>query len=524
MGAQLGGDNMALLGKLLVERGILTHKQLAEALDAQSRLTAQGLEKLLGDLLVAKGWVTPDQIHGVLEQQQKLVAVCGACRTQFNVEPGDEGKVVTCPRCGRQVRIPENLGDLNMAMPLEPTFIDPGPAPVAYLVVKNYDGQEDIHPLKDGEKMTAGGSDRCQILVSGEGVEPVHCELSVVRGQLLLVDRSTKEGTFVNGRRIERCSLRIGDVVLLGRAPVQVSPGLPTGRGDLAFEDSSRENLLEEEPTSLVGRTIGKFRFIRVLGAGGMAVVLLAEHVTLGRLLAIKVLRREMLPNRKAVDRFVREALAGARLSHSNIVQTYDAGTLGGLLYISMEYIEGEDVGMWIKRYGRLPVNLALSITIQVAIALEAAHREKIIHRDIKPSNVMFTKDGRVKVLDLGIARVLTDEAPESSTVGLGTLVYMPPEQTRDAATVDHRADIYSLGATLYKMVTGQPPFRHKSVEGMVKAIRKEPLPDPRQFAPEIPQSVFDVLQIAMAKNPENRYQAMEEFQEELVRAWKSLS
>lgn len=512
---------MALLGKLLVERGVLSDNQLSEALDAQQRLTSQGLEKLLGDLLIAKGYATPDQIRSVLESQQKHIVVCGACRVQFNVVGEDLGKTVQCPRCGRMVRTPNSLGDFNLAAPVEPSFIDPGPAPVAYLVVKHYDGADDNYAVREGEVLIAGSSDRCPIRLEGDGVEPHHCEFSIMQGEILITDVSASEGVYVNGRRVDRCSVRVGDLILLGRSPVMVSPGLPSGRDSLFLDSEGRENLLETDPTSLVGRTVGKFRFVRVLGIGGMAVVLLAEHVRLGRPVAVKVLRREMLPNKKAVDRFIREALAGARLSHANIVQTYDAGTIGGLLYIAMEYIEGEDVGMWIKRLGKLPVSLSLSIIIQVALALDLAHREGIIHRDIKPSNIMFTKDGRVKLLDLGIAKVLSDTAPEARRVGIGTLVYMPPEQTRDAAGVDHRADIYSLGATLYKMLTGQAPFKKKSVEAMVKAIRREPLPDPRIHTSEIPEEVVEVLKIAMAKKPESRFQTVKEMQEELVALWK---
>jgi hypothetical protein len=514
---------MALLGKLLLDKGILTERQLEEALTAQERLTAQGLEKLLGDLLIAKGFATPEQIRGVLEEQQKHVVVCGACRVQFNVRGSDMGQRIPCPKCGRIIHVPDQLKDFNIARPEEPTFIDPGPAPVVYLVAKHYDGEDDILPAREGDKLLIGSGRTCQLRIEAESVEETHCEIAVVRGDIILTDKSKKEGVYVNGRKVTSCTLRVGDLVLLGHSPLMLSPGLPSGRDFLLDDEKSREALVEADPTTLVGRTIGKFRFVRVLGIGGMAVVLLAEHVPLNRPVAVKVLRTEMVPNRKAVDRFLREALAGARLNHANIVQTYDAGTLGGLLYISMEYVEGEDVGMWIKRFGRLPVSLGLSIAIQVALALDFAHNQGVIHRDVKPSNIMFTKAGQVKVLDLGIAKMLYDAAPEGQKVGIGTLVYMPPEQTRDAAGVDRRADIYSLGATLYKMLAGQPPYKKKTVEAMVRSIRKDPLPDPRLDGADIPQSVVEILQIAMAKEPENRFSTMREMQEEMVRAWNVL-
>jgi hypothetical protein len=515
---------MALLGRMLLERGILSEKQLNDALEAQERLTSQGLEKMLGDLLVAKGFATPGEIREALEAQQKQVVVCGACRVQFNVRSSDVGSNVNCPRCFRAVRVPDELGDFNLATPLKPTYIDPGPMPVAYAVVKAFDGEDEIYPLKEGDDLVAGSADDCQIKLEGSGVELYHCRFTVTGDDVLLADLSPDEGVYVNGRKVDKCALKIGDFVLLGKSPIMITPGLPGGQSQDSEDGAGRDNLMDAEPAMLVGQTIGKYRFVRLLGSGGMAIVLLAEQVKLNRPVAVKVLKREMAPNRKAVDRFVREALAGARLNHANIVQVFDAGTMGGLAYIAMEYVEGEDVGMWIKRFGKLPVNLAVSIGIQVAIGLDFAHQKGVIHRDVKPSNVMFTKDGRVKILDLGIAKVLHDAAPEKARTGVGTLVYMPPEQTRDAANVDHRADVYSLGASLYKMLTGQPPFKRKTVEAMVRAVRKERLPDPRVHAPDLPEAIVDVLQVAMAKKPEHRFQTIKEMQAQLVSVWNSLS
>lgn len=510
---------MARLGDLLVDKGVLSREQLDEALEAQSRLVSQGLEKLLGDLLIAKGYATPAEIRKVLEEQQKLVVVCGACRVQFNVDGGDTGKIVDCPRCARKVEVPTTLAEYNMARPVDPTYIDTGTAPLAYLVIKNFHTEDTIFPLRTGSDVLLGASPDCQVRIDGAGVEAVHCRIRINLEDVLLTDMSQVEGTFVNGRRVASCTLKFGDLILLGRSPVMVTPGLPSG----VDGRQQREALLDADPASLVGTTADKYRFLKVLGSGGMAVVLLAEQMPLGRLVAVKVLRREMLPNRKAVDRFLREALVGARLNHTNIVQTYDAGTIGGLLFIAMEFIEGDDVAQWIKKFGKLPISLALSVTIQAAVGLAFAHEKGVIHRDVKPSNLMFAKEGRVKLLDLGIAKVLHEEAPEKARMGIGTLVYMPPEQTRDASQVDARADVYSLGASLYKMVTGNAPFKYKTAEDMIQAIRKEPLPDPRIHNPEIPGPLVAVLNRAMAKDPEQRYQTMKEFQDHLVAVWNQV-
>jgi len=514
---------MARIGDLLLGKGILTPERLKEALQAQQRLVGQGMEKLLGDLLIAKGYATPEQIREVLEEQQKEVVVCGACRTQFNIRLDDVGQELDCPRCGRTVRIPRQLKDINVAYPVEPTYIDPGAVPLGYIVVKHFEGEDEVTPLRSGDVIVVGSGLTAQLQVDAKGIDPEHCRLRVAGQDILLENLSQNEGTYVNGQRVDQCTLRVGDLLTLGRYPLMITPGLPSGRNDMAGE-VSREHLLEKDPMSLVGSTVGKFRFIRLLGVGGMAKVLLAEQTSLGRLVAVKLLNREMLGTPKAVDRFLREALAGAKLSHPNIVQTYDAGTMGGLLFIAMEYVEGEDLGARIKRLGQLPIPEVLSVAIQVCRGMTYAHAQGVIHRDIKPSNLMFAPDHPVRILDLGIAKLLDETNPESKKVGIGTLVYMPPEQTMDAGAVDLRADIYSLGATLYKMLTARPPFKKRDLRETVRAIRKDPVPDPRLHNSDIPESLSLVLRKALHKDPDDRYSSMKDFQDALLEVWESVS
>jgi serine/threonine protein kinase len=182
-----------------------------------------------------------------------------------------------------------------------------------------------------------------------------------------------------------------------------------------------------------------------------------------------------------------------------------------------MEYVEGEDVGRWIKRFGRLPVDLAVSIGVQTATALDVAHAAGIVHRDVKPTNILFSKGGVAKLLDLGIAKIIEEAFLEESRSGLGTLSYMPPEQTTDASVADHRADVYSLGASLYKMVTGQAPFRARSVSELVKMIRRAPVPDPRVVNPVVPAALTELLVRSMAKKPDDRFEDMKVMRNALV-------
>lgn len=510
------------LGELLVQRGVLNADQLGDALQLQSRLVDQGLNKLLGDILVARGFATPDDIREVLQDQHKRVVVCGACRSEFNVfEDEEPGSSVHCPHCGRKVRIPLDPNRSTVAVPMENAPKDPGPTPVAYLVVKHFEQEDDIHPVRRAEQILMGAGDHCDLVLHGEDVDEAHCQIIERNGELLLVDNESEAGTFVNGTRVDRCKLRFGDLISVGKIPVMINQGLPATPflrpSQPEANPESRSCFLGLEPTELVGTNLGGFRLLRQLGVGGMSVVYLAEQVNLGRLVALKVLKKDFGGHVKTMERFMREARAGARLNHPNIVMVYDASVQGGLGYIAMEYVEGEDVGRWIKRFGRLPVDLAVSIGVQTATALDVAHAAGIVHRDVKPTNILFSKGGVAKLLDLGIAKIIEEAFLEESRSGLGTLSYMPPEQTTDASVADHRADVYSLGASLYKMVTGQAPFRARSVSELVKMIRRAPVPDPRVINPVVPAALTELLVRSMAKKPDDRFEDMKVMRNALV-------
>jgi len=398
---------------------------------------------------------------------------------------------------------------------------DPGPTPVAYLVVKHFEHEDDIHPVRRAEKILLGAGDHCDLVVHGEDVDEAHCQIVERNGELLLVDNDSEAGTFVNGTRVDRCKLRFGDLIVVGKIPVILNQGLPATpflRPAQPKQGSgARSCFLGLEPTELVGTNLGGFRLLRQLGVGGMSVVYLAEQVNLGRLVALKVLKKDFGGHVKTMERFMREARAGARLNHPNIVMVYDAAVQGGLGFIAMEYVEGEDVGRWIKRFGRLPIDLAVSIGIQTATALDVSHAAGIVHRDVKPTNILFSKGGVAKLLDLGIAKIIEEAFLEERRSGLGTLSYMPPEQTTDASVADHRADIYSLGASLYKMVTGQAPFRARSVSELVKMIRRSPVPDPRVINRVVPAALSELLSRAMAKKPDDRFEDMKVMRNALV-------
>ncbi len=254
------------------------------------------------------------------------------------------------------------------------------------------------------------------------------------------------------------------------------------------------------------GDTFGLYRIEREIGRGGMAIVYLAYHQWLERPVALKVLQPQLQQDSNVVARFLVEAKAAARLEHPNIVAVYDAGVADGVHYMAMEYIEGETLADVLARLdGPAPAEFVLSVTSQVASALDYAHRRGIVHRDIKPSNILVQENGKVLLTDFGIAHAVGLQSPEEKVAVLGTPEYMSPEQA-SGRQVDGRSDVYSLGVVVYHMLTGRPPFRGDAYREILSAHVNQPPPDPRALNPHLPGGVTAVLQRAMAKNPEQRY------------------
>lgn len=251
------------------------------------------------------------------------------------------------------------------------------------------------------------------------------------------------------------------------------------------------------------------------VGGGGMAIVYKAKDLILNRPVAVKVLRSQFGGDEDFVNRFRREAQAVASLSHPNVVGVYDVGQEGDTHYMVMEYIEGYTLKELIIQRGALPVEEAVRIAAQICDALDHAHQNQIIHRDIKPHNIMIGKNGRVKVTDFGIARAVTSTTITHTNAMLGSVHYFSPEQARGGITGE-KSDIYSLGIVLYEMVTGELPFSGDSPISVALKHLQEPLPEPRQVNPAIPQSVENVILKALVKDPFLRYASAREMLEDL--------
>lgn len=259
-----------------------------------------------------------------------------------------------------------------------------------------------------------------------------------------------------------------------------------------------------------------RYEILEQIGSGGMSEVYKARCHKLNRLVAIKVLKAEFSDDASFVSKFKIEAQAAAGLSHPNVVSVYDVVDEGVLHYIVMELIEGITLKNYICKKGRLDVREAIGIAIQVAQGMAAAHEQHIIHRDIKPQNMIISRDGKVKVADFGIARAVS-----SQTIGataMGSVHYISPEQARGGYS-DERSDIYSLGITIYEMVTGHVPFDGENTVTVALAHIEAPLLPPSRLNPAVPPSLEKIILKCTEKKPENRYNNATELISDLRRA-----
>ena len=328
------------------------------------------------------------------------------------------------------------------------------------------------------------------------------------------------------------------------------------------FCTADQSILVEQADLDRIGTQVGNYHLCKIIGRGGMGTVYSAEHVYIGKPVAVKILHQRFARYEEAINRFLREARAASSIMHPNIVDVTDFGPLpsGGVFFV-MEYLAGASLEDVIERRGPIELHRALNIANQMALALAAAHDKGIVHRDLKPENVMLIrKPGRrdlvravepsadaqgtptpqfvvereaeydfVKVLDFGIAKVMTiGESREGSTLQgavFGTPEYMSPEAAR-GDEVDHRADVYSLGVILFDMLTGHPPFEAEAAAEVLAMQISRPTPSPREINPkvEITEAAERVIVRAMAKAPEDRYQSMDELRADLQRSFGSVA
>ncbi len=314
------------------------------------------------------------------------------------------------------------------------------------------------------------------------------------------------ERRLIDSGELELCKARLKEYEDQGRR-VPLSTVL-LEMGYITKSQLKRLQAGMEDSMTRPAEQIPGFKILNKLGMGAMASVYKARQLSLDRTVAIKVLPKRLSENPEFVERFYKEGRAAARLNHNNIVQAIDVGESGGYHYFVMEYIDGKTVYDDIAGGKPYTESDATQIILQVAHALEHAHERGFIHRDVKPKNLMLTKQSVAKLADMGLARETSDHEAATAEAGraYGTPYYISPEQIRGEVNIDHRADIYSLGATYYHMVTGRVPFEGATPSAVMHKHLREPLTPPDHLNPSLTAGVSEVIEVMMAKARQDRY------------------
>jgi membrane protein implicated in regulation of membrane protease activity len=307
-----------------------------------------------------------------------------------------------------------------------------------------------------------------------------------------------------------------------------VPSSIPSGQSGEKPRSVSQSASSSPGKMDLTGQMLGGYKITKKIGAGGMGAVFLARQVSLDRDVALKVLPAQLANNPELMMRFTREALSAAQLTHHNIIQVFDVGSEDAVHFIAMEFVKGKSLRELIKADGKLSMDDAAAYVLQAARGLKYAHERGIIHRDIKPDNLMLNEHGIIKIADMGLAKMvgkkeagggvdMEDERLIHATgdltmaeVAMGTPAYMPPEQARDASTVDHRADQYSLGCTLYYLCAGKTPYEGKTAFDLITKHLNEPLIPLDVVVKNVPPALNEVIKRMLEKEPDKRYADME--------------
>lgn len=325
----------------------------------------------------------------------------------------------------------------------------------------------------------------------------------------------------------------LADVGILSRDDVRRyssarCPATASDASEVARTLVKDRKLTEFQATAVLhGQTdrllLDEYLLIEKIGAGGMGHVFKAQHRRMGRFVALKLLQSSMLGNKAAVQRFQREMKLVARLDHPNIVAAHDAGEQDGMHFLAMEHVDGQDLSAIVAMHGPLPVDEAVDCMLQTARGLAYAHAQGIVHRDVKPGNLLLDNSGVVKILDMGLARLseaahTDDRALTCDGQVMGTADYMAPEQAADPRQADARSDIYSLGCTFFRLLTGENVFPGDTLVQKILAHVTQPVPSIRQLRPELPAEIDRIFQKMVAKIPARRYQSMADLIADLER------
>jgi serine/threonine protein kinase len=382
-------------------------------------------------------------------------------------------------------------------------------------------------PLKEGEALQVGRGQATATKLTDPTVSRVHCEVDWDGDTAVLMNISTS-GTHVNGQSISQLSLKPGDVVRLGSTELRFQIDDGNEASTIVPLPPKPPDAPPEPLTALVGQTLAHYAIESVLAKGATSIVFKAKDTRDDRIVALKVLQAEFAQNEEDMQRFIRAMKTVLPLSHPNLVNLLGAGKTGVFCWIAMEFVDGESVTKMIQRVGvagMLDWRFGYRVAVHIARALDYAHGQSIVHRNVTPQNILLrTSDKTVKLGDLMLAKALEGNLAQKVTRQgslVGDVGYMAPERTRGAGEIDGRSDLYGLGATVYALMTGRPPFTAHSLPELITRIRTAEPEKPRKYQMAVPDLFQGVVLKLLAKRPDERYQTAKELLVDLERVGK---
>lgn len=363
------------------------------------------------------------------------------------------------------------------------------------------------------ENVTIGRGQACKLVLNDPRASRSHCELSVSNSHLRIVDLGSSGGTYVNGKRVTDANLKLGDKLQMGDSVLEWQSGGPIPAIEKPQPGELVSRLSVKSLNALVGQTIDQFQLKKILHAGASSVLFLANDTQQDRLAAVKVMQPTLMSDDEQRSRFVRAVRTMINVKHDNLVEIYGAGKSGPFCWCAMEYVDGISIMEMIELIGingRLDWREAYRVAVHIGRALECAEKHKIVHRNVAPENLLQRKNDKVvKLCDLLLAKAFEGSQAKQITVPgqiIGNLGYMAPERLVDTSKLDWRSDQYGLGATLFALLTGRPPFEAKTLPELIKAIRSEDAKYPGEVIKESNHTFLKIVLKMLNKNPTERF------------------
>ncbi len=387
------------------------------------------------------------------------------------------------------------------------------------------------YPLPEGKTVVVGRGQEAVLQLTDPRVSRKHFVIEVSDGKIELLNAGGSGGTTVNSETVETRELQPGDVIGLGDSELKLilpESACQTTMAPTTGPAQDSKLTSDYNLSTLIGSTIHNYEVQRELARGNSGAVFLCRDLKQDRDIALKVLWSEISTDQQEMQRFIRAMKTMYPIRHPNLVQIYNAGTTGPYAWVALEYVDGESLTKVIERIGTVGMldwQYGFRVAVQVARGLEAAYEHNIVHRNVTPENILVRAEDKViKLGDMMLAKALESTKSEQITrLGqlVGELAYAPPERTNSSLDIDSRSDLYSLGATIYALLTGRPPFKGESLPTLISKIRNDQPASPKDFQLSISDMFEGVVLRLMAKNPDDRFQTPTELLYDLKRVGK---